>query len=60
MDTALSLLKEFVEESPHWHDDEAMYHECLYCYASVPVHVEDHKPDCLWRRAKEFIASMTP
>jgi hypothetical protein len=32
-----------------------MYHICALCEVSLPVHLEDHKENCSWRLAKEFM-----
>lgn len=48
------IVKEFVEEGPDCHSS-GMWHECVFCYAGVPVKPEDHKEDCVWRKAKEYM-----
>lgn len=49
------LLRELVENEPLAHDNDAMWHSCTICGAAVPVETTDHEPDCVWRRAKEYL-----
>lgn len=54
---AIKLLKEFAEIAPVSYSGD-MWHNCAICYASLVVKVEDHEPDCLWRRVKEFVEGL--
>ena len=58
MSKAEGLLRALTDEAPI--DYASSYRECAYCHVNVSwdVDLEDpnnHKPDCPWREAKEYI-----
>ncbi len=72
MNDAITLLKKLVAQGPPWyweHNDMIIF--CAYCDAQFPYDMEgeydnteevddenQHKDDCPWRLAKEYIGNL--
>lgn len=43
------------DDVPCVHLDKEMYHWCLLCGVHLPVGASDHRADCTWRLASEWV-----
>lgn len=53
--TAEQIVRALAALDPDYHTT-GMWHGCGLCEAALPVYVTDHKPDCPWRLAVEWVA----
>ncbi len=52
--TAEQIVRELAANQPTVDSGDA-WHQCGLCQKSLPVDEEDHRADCLWRRAREWV-----
>lgn len=56
--TAEEIVRALAEKEPI--EDDGEYHWCVLCKVDLPTKPEDHKPDCPYRMAHEWIEAQTP